>query len=894
MAADSKTDLPLEIAHVLFMDVVGYSKLLVNEQRELQQELSEIVRTTESFCSAEAAGRLVRLPVGDGMALVFFNSPEAPVQCAIEISKKLKNYPHIQLRMGIHSGPVNQIIDVNDRTNIAGAGINIAQRVMDCADAGHILLSKRVADDLAQSGAWQSQLHDLGECEVKHGVTVSVVNLYTDEVGNPELPQKLKKTHGRRATGLRRQKGEAFNLKKFFVELRRRNVYRAAVVYGMGAWLLTQIATQVFPFFEIPNSSVRFVIIALVIGFPIAMFLAWIYELTPEGIVRTEDVDLAKPVRRGAGRKLYFIVIGVLLLAIAMLVYERRYAGSSGADGIPEKSIAVLPFQNFSEEKGNEFFADGIQDDILMSLARIHDLRVISRTSVAGYRDVKGSRNLQEIGKTLGVANVLEGSVRREGNRVVVNVQLIDALHDRHIWANRYDRTLDDSLGLQGELAAEIASALRVALSPDEKVRVETKPTENANAYVFYLRANQISRSADTLLEDYKAAEQLYLQAIALDRNFALAHARLASVRAEIFHFHEPLESWKTKARSEAELALRLQPNLAEGHFALGQCIFWMDENYERALEEFGKALQLSPNNAEVGALIAAIKRRQGKWQESLEAYERAQKIDPQNANIARNILITNTALRHWRDAARAAEHWRKLEPASLGAKIQSGYIDFWAKGDTRLLKSLLQEVPAGTDPDGVVTACRWEVAMLERDYSAAERVLEASSVNEVSYMNGGSTPKSFLEGCIFLARGDAPNAQRKFELAQSSWESAVKEAPASAERHANLGLLYAFMSRKDDAIGQGLRAVELKPEAKDAFDGAIMNCYLALIYARVGEKDLAFPLIERLLKTPGAVDSVDYSITVNDLKFRWEWEPIRNDPRFQKIVADAAAAEQK
>jgi TolB-like protein/Flp pilus assembly protein TadD len=894
MAADSKPDFPLEIAHVLFMDVVGYSKLLVNEQRQLQEKLSEIVRGTECFRSAEAAGRLVRLPVGDGMALAFFNSPEAPVQCAIEISRKLKDYPHIQLRMGIHSGPVNQIIDVNDRTNIAGAGINIAQRVMDCADAGHILLSKRVADDLAHSGSWQSQLHYLGECEVKHGVNVSVVNLYTDEVGNPELPQKLKKEPEAPAGGLRRQKGESLSLKKFFVELRRRNVYRAAVVYGMGAWLLTQIATQVFPFFEIPNSAVRFVIIAAVIGAPIALSLAWLYELSPEGIVRTGKVDLGRPTpRRGFGRKLDFVIIGILLLAIAMLVYERRFMGPAGAEGIPEKSIAVLPFENFSEEKGNEFFADGIHDDILTSLARIRHLRVISRTSVAGYRGV-GSRNLREVGKTLGVANVLEGSVRREGNRVVINVQLIDALHDRHLWANRYDRTLDDSLGLQGELAGEIASALRVALSPDEKVRVETKPTENANAYVFYLRANQVSRGSDTLLEDYKTAEQLYLQAIALDRNFALAHARLASVRAEIFHFHEPLESWKNKARSEAELALRLQPNLAEGHYALGQSIFWMDENFEQALVEFDKALQLSPNNAEVGALIAAIKRRQGKWPESLEAYERAQLTDPQNANIARNILITNTAQRRWKEAARAAEHWRKLAPSSLAAKIQSGYIDFWAKGDTHLLKTLLSDVQPGVDPDGIVTATRWEVAMLERDYDAAQRVLEASALTEVDYLNGAATPISFLEGCILLARGDGEKAKGKFELARPNWESDIKEAPKSAERRANLGLLYAFMGRKDDAIGQGWRATELKPESKDAFDGAIMNCYLALIYARVGQKDLAFPLIERLLKTPGAVDSVNYSITVNDLKFRWEWDPIRKDPRFQKMIADATPPERK
>jgi TolB-like protein/Tfp pilus assembly protein PilF len=693
---------------------------------------------------------------------------------------------------------------------------------------------------------------------------------------------------------LSKQAKEVLNLQKFLAELKRRNVYRVAVAYGVVSWLIVQIATQVFPFFDIPNWVVRMVVVVLTLGFPIAAILAWAYELTPEGIRREEDIDPAEDIGRGKGRKLDFAIIGGLMLVIALLVYERLHVRSEAGETIPEKSIAVLPFENLSDDKENAFFADGIQDDILTSLAKISDLRVISRTSVLSYRRGEGSRNLRDIGKALGVANVLEGTVRRDSNRVVINVQLIDAVKDRHLWANRYDRTLDDSLGLQGELASEIASELKATLSPDEKARVETKPTKNAEAYVFYLRANQIARNPDTLLEDYKAAEQLYRQAIALDPNFALAHARLASTRAEIFHFYEPVDSWKTKARSEADIALTLQSNLAEAHLALGQCIYWMDENYEQALAEFDIALHLSPNDASISVLIAAIKRRQGHWQESLDAFERAQKIDPQNPNIARNVVFTNTALRRWPEAARAAERMRAMAPTSLVAKIQSGYIDFWWKGDTRSMKSLLDQVPPGVDPDGVVTACRWEVAMLERDYAAAKRILDASPLKEFSYMNGGAAPKNFFEGCIRLAQGDSDGASKLFEVARPLFEGAVKEAPSNAERHANLGLLYASMDRKEDAIREGRRAVELKPESKDAVDGAIMNCYLALIYARIGEKDLAFPLIERLLRTPGAVDSVDYSITVNDLKFRWEWDPIRKDPRFDRLIAGAAIAEQK
>ena len=728
------------------------------------------------------------------MALVFFTNPEAPVQCALQISEALQNHPQLRLRMGINTGPVSGVADVNDRSNVAGAGINIAQRVMDMGDAGHILVSKRAAEDLIQYRQWQAHLHELGEFEGKHGIKISVVNLYTDKAGNPQLPEKLKQLSRKQATARRFKR----------------------------------------------------MLIAALLLFALALPL------------------------------------GTLLL---LRYGSAKMPGGGAAEAILKKSIAVLPFANMSEAKQNAFFADGIQDDILTSLAKIDGLRVISRTSVMGYRsDV--ARNLRDIGKALGVANVLEGSVRREGNRVVVNVQLIDALHDRHLWANRYDRTIADSLGLQGELATEIAKALRATLSPDEKARVETKPTENAEAYVFYLRANQIERNPDTLLEDYKTAEQLYMQAIALDPNFALAHARLASTCGGIFHFYEPLDSWKTKARAEAELAVRLQPNLAEAHLAVGQCAYWIDEDYERALREFDRAAQLSPNNADVRVFIASIKRRQSHWQESLDTFEAAQKIDPQNPNIVRNLLFTNTAMRRWPEASRVAERFRAMAPASLVAKTQSGYVDFWWKGSTALLKSLVSEI--STDPDGAIATVRWEIAMINRDYTEAKRVLDASPLTEFSYTNAGSTPKSFFEACILLAQGDSQNAQKLFEAARPAFESAVKEAPASADRHANLGLLYAFMGRKEDAIREGRRAVELKPESKDAFDGAIMNSYLALIYARVGEKELAFPLIERLLKTPGAVDSVDYSITGNDLKYRWEWDPIRKDPRFSQLLASA------
>ncbi len=670
---------------------------------------------------------------------------------------------------------------------------------------------------------------------------------------------------------------KSVNFRNFFRELKRRNVYRAAVAYCAVSWLIIQVATQVFPFFEIPNATVRFIILALCIGFPIAMPLAWLYELTPEGFVREEEVDVAT--RKGLGRQMDFIIIGVLALAVALLLYDRFRPHTL------DKSIAVLPFENMTTDAENAFFADGIQDDILTSLSKIGDLKVISRTSTLAYRPGQATRNLREIGQALGVSSILEGSVRRDGAQVAVAVQLIDTRNDRNIWSKRYDRTISNALTLQGELAQEIARELHATLTPEEKARVQTKPTDNADAYVLYLRARQLQLNPDALLQDLRTAEGLFNQAVKLDPQFALAHAMLSITRGEIFHFHEPLESWKQKARSEADIALRLRPNLSEAHQALGLCFYWLDADYESALRELALAAQLAPNDTAVGFAIAAVRRRQGRWQESLDTFERMQNLDPQDPNIVRNILITNTAMRRWPAAAKAAERWRAMAPDSVTAKIQSGYVAFWSKGDVRALRTMLAEIPAGVDPDGVVTSCRWEGAMMERDFDSAAQILAAYPLGDLDYMNGGATPKAFLLGLTALARGDTATAQTNFAAAAETFEKDVRESPDVAVRHANLGLCYAFLDRRDEAIAEGRRAVELEPESKDAFDGAIMNCYLALIYARVGASDLAFALLERLAKTPGAVDSVAYSITASDLKLRWEWDPVRSDPRFEKLI---------
>lgn len=674
------------------------------------------------------------------------------------------------------------------------------------------------------------------------------------------------------------------NLRNLFVELRRRNVYKVAVAYAVVAWLLIQITTQTFPFFEIPSWCVRLVIVLLLLGFPIAVILAWAYELTPEGIKRAEDLPANQPINPHKGKRINVLIISVLLCVIALLVYQRLQRGSGAPEGL-EKSIAVLPFDNFSDEKENAFFADGIQDDILTSLAKIRDLKVISRTSVMPYRGA-GQKNLRQIGEALGVATVLEGSVRRGGNRVVVTVQLIDARNDHHLWANRYDRPLADSLGLQGELAAEIAAELRATLSPEEKAQVETKPTQNPDAYVLYLKARAYESNPDRLFEDYSVAERLYGEAIQHDSAFALAHARLAATIARIYHWFDSTDDRKTRVKAEAERALQLRPDLGEGHLALGLYYYWAESNYEKALEEFGLAAAALPNDSDIGYFTAAIRRRQGRWNDNLAILKKTQTIDPGNANVAEEIAFTYSFLHDWPEATRAQDRFVALAPDSVNAKVTRAYLDFWSEGSTAGLKKFLGQLPTGVDPAGLVTRARWDMAMIQHDYAAADQVLTTCPLDQ--FQSGGQpTPKNFYRGCVALARGDNAAAQTNFEATRPVFETAVQDAPANALRHANLGLLYSFMGRKEEAIREGQRAVELMPASKDAVFGPWMTGYLAMIYTRVGEPDSALPLLERLLASPGPVDYTNCCITQNDLRHRWQWDPLRTNPRFQKFLTD-------
>jgi len=569
------------------------------------------------------------------------------------------------------------------------------------------------------------------------------------------------------------------------------------------------------------------------------------------------------------------LVVLVAALALALPFYWHRNPPTSS---IPEKSIAVLPFENFSDNKENSYFAAGIQDDVLTNLAQIHDLKVISRNSVMAYQKPDG-RNMREIGQALGVENVLEGSVRRMGNRVLVNVQLIDARNDRHIRAERYDRAVADSIGLQGELATQIAAALKAKLAPEEMASFVAKPTTNSEAYALYLTA--LGKEG----EDAIAAEQLYVQATAVDPTFALAHARASLLNSQISSNGDD-RARKAKARAQAEEALRLSPTLGEAHMALGVCLYWGEKNYDAALKEFEVAAATSPNNAEIYNYVGQIYRRQGHWRESVASFERALSLDPRNCDIAFFAGNNHLFMRDWSAAAAGYNRALEIAPDYAYPKIGLAYLEVFRNGNPAAGGKILQNIPAGCDPDGAVTLARWDLAMLERNYATAEKIVTDSPLEDSPWAR--DAPKTFYQGRIALARGDIESAQRYFAAARPDIEKRVRDDPGVAEHHARLGLLYAYMQRKEDAIRESRRAVELEPESQDAFHGTHWATNLALVYALVGEPDQAITLIERLLSTPGPIQWPDFpsSIALADLRLRWEWDSLRSDPRFQKILA--------
>jgi TolB-like protein/Tfp pilus assembly protein PilF/class 3 adenylate cyclase len=573
MPADSESHLHLEIGHVLFVDIVGYSKLLINEQSERIQELREIVRGTEQFRLAEAEAKLMRLPTGDGGALVFRTSPEAPVLCALEISKALKNHPELHVRMGIHSGPVNEVADLNEQMNMAGAGVNIAQRVMDCGDAGHILLSKHAAEDLGEYRQWQLQLHDLGECDVKHGGRLHVVNLYTGEVGNPQVPTKFRQA----------------------VKKRRR------------------------------------ALIALLILLAAAV-----------------------------GGGYYF--------------FSQRLPFKA-----PDKSIAVLPFENLSHDPDNAYFAEGMQDEILARLSKIADLKVISRTSTQKYKSAPD--NLREIARQLGVANILEGSVQKSGDAVRVNVQLINALNEAHLWGDIYDRKLTDIFAVESDIAKTIADTLQAKLTGAERQLIAAQPTSDTTAYELYLKGRLLWSKRGG--ENLRQAIAFYEQAIARDPNYALAYAAMAEAYVLLpFYAGTAQGEVFPKAKAAALKALQLDDKLAEAHTALAFLLCMDDLDMAGSISEFQRAIALNPNYATAhhwygfGPLLAL-----GRFEDAIAEGKRAIELDPLSPIINAALGQTLSIARRYDEAIAQLRKTLEIDPTFYYAHYSLG-IALQLKGD--------------------------------------------------------------------------------------------------------------------------------------------------------------------------------------------------------------------
>jgi TolB-like protein/Tfp pilus assembly protein PilF len=678
----------------------------------------------------------------------------------------------------------------------------------------------------------------------------------------------------------------------FLAELKRRNVYKIAVAYAVVGWLLVQVVTQVFPFFEIPNWAVRLVVLAIVIGFPIALVIAWAFELTPQGLKRTEDADLEEGPRRKSYAWIYVVVVGAAF-SIG-LIFIGRYTArntvsaprteAATGSSISQKSIAVLPFENLSDDKGAAYFADGIQDEILTKLASIADLKVISRTSTAKYKSKP--EDLKTVSQQLGVATVLEGSVQKANDKVRVNVQLIDARADSHLWAKTYDRDIKDVFTVETEVAQEIADSLQAKLSPAEATKLATAPTKDTAAYDLFLKGEYEERLADSSLkaESFDQAAAWYRQAIARDPNFALAMARLVQNRIQRHWFIEQMsEAELAQLRSVAEQAVALAPNLAQVHVALGQFYYHGFRQYEQALAEFERALQLQPNASSALEYSGYVHRRQGQWERCLDELKRALEQDPRNASIAANFANTYLPLRMWKEAERTARHALEIDPyAADGMRTLLGSI-IGGSGDINEAQRVLATFPAENKilvnsnfgDVRAITGDRAYVFVLARDFQAALKVWEAAGNSAVDERRRLSARVA-----IRVLGGDLIGAQAEAEKARQLLEERLRERPNDLSSMTQLSWVYLALKRNSDAIKLARQATNLLPPEKDVVVGNILLVGLAEIEARTGVTADAIALLHRLLSVPAGG-----TVSIARLKIDPVWDPIRSDPGFQELL---------
>jgi TolB-like protein/Tfp pilus assembly protein PilF len=788
MASVIETHLHLAVGHILFLDIVGYSKLLADEQKELVQELNQIVRETEQFRVGEAEGKLTRLPTGDGMVLVFTNNPEAPVECALEISQKLQNRPQLKLRMGIHSGPVNPVADVNDQANLAGAGINVAQRVMSCGDAGHILLSKHFAEDLEEYEHWRPLLHDLGACEVKHGMRVAIANLYGDEVGNPQLPKKFQA------------------LKKRSARMR---------------WAAT--------------TAVLLALAAMIAG--IAMF--------------------------------------------------SRYRARSTL-AAPEKSIAVLPFENRSRDSDNAYFADGIQDEILTRLSKIADLKVISRTSTQHYKSAP--ENLPEIARQLGVAHIVEGSVQKSGDAVRVNVQLIKAANDSHLWADTFDRKLTDIFSVESEVAKAIAEQLRAKLTGQEEQVIAAKPTDNPEAYDAYLRGLAYTLKTGTTPANVLGAQKYLKEAVRLDPKFALAWALLSYVEAlgYLTTALQPTLALREDARQAAENALSLQPNLGEALLAKGSYHYFCLKDYDTAVRYFEQARQVLPNSSQIPERLAYVTRRRGQWDKSESYFKEAERLDPRNVFLLTQHAFSYINLRRFPEALRKLDQVLNITPDDVDTLTNKAAIA-QAEGDLPRAAALLAPLHPDADDASELETQVYQAILERRPAPMIARLVEVLAKPDpaLGWINGDLR---FWLGWAQEVAGDHAAAQESWQQARSELERFLKEQPKNYSLIGALALTYMGLGDKAAAFALTEQAMAAVPIEKDALDGPYPTEILARVAAGMGDPDRAIAALQKLLSIPYASQiASNLPLTPALLRLDPMFDPLRNDPRFQKLAESAA-----